>query len=572
MARVDTSAPIAGALPAGGRGGGITIAIVLVAAFMQLVDVSIVNVAVTAIQRGLGASYTELQWVLAGYTLAFAVFLVAGGRLGDRLGRKRMFLVGMSAFTAASLLCGVAQGPGMLVGSRLLQGLAAALMYPQVYSVIQVVVPAKRRGAVLGALGGVIGLAAVTGPLVGGLLIQADLFHWSWRPIFLVNVPVGVLAVLLAIRYLPESRADEADPIDWPGVALVTASVTLLVYPLVQGRDLGWPRWLFGLLAAGVLGLVAFALYELRRERSGRTPLIRMSLFASRGFSGGLVMVVLFYGAFLPFFLVFSVYVQSGLGFTALQAGVALVPYALGSALGSGASIALAPRLGRAVLHVGFLVLIAGTCWIAWTVHRLGTDLHGVQLLPALLVAGLGFGLTVTPLVTLILAKAPIRHAGSASGTLTTAQQFGSAVGIALLGSLFFGLIGNHADTVTADQAPRVVRQLTDAGLRPEQSLAVVDSYRRCFRDRAHEKDSTVTPESCRRTGAVPVSGQVDRVLKRSADEATRTDFAWSVERTLYVQIGLFGVCFLLVWILPKVRGKELAEFEEKSRDAVVIG
>ncbi|MFI1171899.1 MFS transporter [Streptomyces melanogenes] len=583
MARVEPTTPPPEDMPPLPRHGWVAIALVLVAAFMQLVDVSIVNVAVTAIQRGLGADYTQIQWVLAGYTLAFAALLVAGGRMGDRIGRKRVFLTGMSAFTVASLLCGVAQSPEMLVGSRLLQGLGAALMYPQVYSVIQVAVPPKQRGAVLGALGGVIGLAAITGPLVGGLLIQADLFHWGWRPIFLVNVPVGLLSVLLALRFLPESRADEVDPIDWTGVVLITASVGLLVYPMVQGRDLGWPRWLFGLLAAGALGLLLFAAHELRRERTGRTPLIRMSLFANRGFSGGLALVVLFYGAFLPFFLVFSVYAQAGLGFTALQTGVMLVPYAFGSGLGSGASIALASRLGRSILHIGLLLLTAGTCWIAWTVHRHGSDLHRLQMLSPLLAAGLGFGLTVTPLVTLILAKAPLRYAGSASGTLTTAQQFGSAVGIALLGSFFFGLLGTHANTVADNQTAALTQKLTAEGMPASQADRAVAAFKKCFHDRANEKDSTVTPASCRsaapapgsKSGKVaqsPAAEKINSILTDAATQARHTDFAWSTERTLFVQIGSFGVCFVLVWVLPKVHGKELAEFEEKSQETVIIG
>ncbi len=555
---------------------GLVIALVLVAAFMQLVDVSIVNVAVAAIQRGLGTTYSQLQWVLAGYTLAFAVLLVAGGRLGDRCGRKRMFLLGMTGFTIASLLCGAAQTPGMLVGSRLAQGLTAALMYPQVYSVIQVTVPRKQRGAALGALGGVIGLAAITGPLVGGLLIQADLFHWGWRPIFLVNVPIGVITVLLAMRYMPESRAEEPDPIDWVGVALVSISIGALVYPLVQGRDMGWPQWLIGMLGAGVCGLLMFAVYEHYRERVGRAPLIRMSLFKNRGFTGGLVLILLFYGAFLPFFLIFSVYMQAGLGYSALYTGVALVPYALGSGLGSGVSIALAPRLGRNILHIGLGLLIAGTCWIMWTVRQHGTDLRTLQLLPSLLVAGLGFGLTVTPLVTLILAKVPAYHAGSASGTLTTVQQFGSAVGIAVLGTLFFGMLGWHSNTVTAHQAPAISRQLSTAGLSASDAAISVREYGKCFRDRASEKDTSVTPASCRLAEAdTRKFGHAEgasHVLATSAQQANRVNFAWSVQHTLILQIALFATCFLIAFALPNVRGKELAEFEQQSQDAVIIG
>ncbi|SOB81326.1 MFS transporter [Streptomyces sp. 1331.2] len=564
--------------PAGSR-SWIALAVVLTAAFMQLIDVSIVNVAVAAIQNGLGASYSQIQWVLAGYTLAFAVLLMAGGRLGDRAGRKRIFLVGMIAFTAASLLCGAAGSAELLVVARLLQGLAAALMYPQVYSVIQATVPPERRGVVLGILGGIIGLAAITGPLVGGLLIQADLFGWGWRPIFLVNVPVGILAVLLALRYLPESRVENPGAVDLPGVLLVTASLALIVYPLVQGRELDWPKWLFALMGAGVALLLLFAVYEQYRARSGSSPLVRMSLFRNRSFTGGLVVVILFYGAFLPFFLVFSLYVQAGLGYTALQAGVALVPYALGSAIGSGTSIALAPRLGRPILHLGLALLILGTGATIWVVHRWGTDLHTLQLLPSLVLSGIGFGLTVTPLVTLVLAKVPLDQAGAASGALTTAQQIGSAVGIAVLGTFFFGLLGSHADSVTEAQVPKLKRELVVLKLDESVADRMIQQYRACFHDRANEKDPAAVPASCQAESNPPggssqiqLAAKVADVLQAEATRDLRTDFAEAAERTLFLQVGLFVACFLLVFALPRVRGQELSEFEERSRDTVIIG
>lgn len=576
MVRLEKRGTPGGPVNPAGRHSWVALAIVLTAAFMQLIDVSIVNVAVTSIQNGLGASYTQIQWVLAGYTLAFAVLLVAGGRLGDRVGRKRTFLVGMIGFTAASLLCGAAESAELLVAARLFQGLSAALMYPQVYSVIQVTVPPQRRGTVLGILGGIIGLAAITGPVVGGLLIQADLFEWGWRPIFLVNVPIGMLAVLLALRYLPESHAPEAGSIDLPGVLLVTISLTLIVFPLVQGRELGWPHWLFVMMTAGAALLPIFAVYEQYRARSGRSPLIRMSLFRNRSFTSGLVLVVIFYGAFLPFFLVFSIYVQAGLGYTALKAGLALVPYAVGSGAGSGVSIALAPRLGRSILHIGLALLIAGTCATAWTVHRWGTDLHTLQLLPSLLVAGFGFGLTVTPLVTLILAKVPIQQAGSASGTLTTAQQVGSAVGIAVLGAFFFGLLGNHADAVTAAQTAQLKQDLVVLQLDQPTTDRVIQGYRTCFRDRANEKDTTVVPASCHienvEAGSSHGQAKMAEILQKEAGDALRTSFADAAQRTLLLQAALFVACFLLVFALPRVRGQELADFEERSQDTVLIG
>ncbi|MCZ9342332.1 MFS transporter, partial [Streptomyces sp. TRM76130] len=272
----------------------------------------------------------------------------------------------------------------------------------------------------------------------------------------------------------------------------------------------------------GVATLVLFGLYEQRRSRTGRHPLIRIGMFRNRSFTGGLLLIILFYGAFLPFFLVFSVYVQSGLGFTALKAGVALVPYAMGTGAGSGISIALAPRLGRSILQLGLTILILGTIIIAWVVHEWGTDLHSLQLLAPLLVAGLGFGLTVTPLVTLILSRIAAHEAGSASGALTTAQQVGSALGIAVIGALFFGLLGSHANAVTAAQVPRLKQELTSVRVDPATADHVIAAYRTCFHDRMRQSDPTAVPASCQ----VPrPGGHVGGLLTQAAQAAVRTDF-----------------------------------------------
>ncbi|WP_328788095.1 MFS transporter [Streptomyces sp. NBC_00273] len=549
----------------------LVLAIVLTAAFMQLVDVSIVTVAVASIQDGLDAGYAQVQWVLAGYTLAFAVLLVTGSELGDRFGRKRVFILGTAAFTLASLLCGAAGNAETLIAARLLQGLAAALMYPQVYAVIQVTFPPRRRGTAFGILGGVVGLAAITGPLVGGLLIQADLFGWTWRPVFLVNIPVGLLAVVLAARFVPESRATDAGGQDLTGVLLVTAGLALLVYPLVQGRELGWPAHLFAMAGAGVAVLALFGLYERRREGRGRTPLVRTGLFRNRGFTSGLLLILVFYGAFLPFFLVFSVYLQSGLGYGALRTGVAVLPYALGSGIGSGVSVALAPRLGRAALQIGLTILIAGTLGVAWAVHAWGTGLETRHVFLPLLVAGLGFGFTVTPLVTLILARIPLADAGSASGTLTTAQQIGSSIGIAVLGAFFFGLLGSQADAATADEVPGLRAELAALHITGDAAQDVIDEFRSCFHDRAAATDPTAVPASCRQAPA-PADAPVRRIVAAATTRALHTDFAESVQRTLLLQAVLFAGCLVLVFALPKVRGRELSEFEEKSQDAAIIG
>ena len=347
------STPTATAGPGRAPGGAdprrwVALAVVLIAGFMQLVDISIVNVAIPSIQRDLDATYSQIQWVLAGYQLAFAVMLITGGRLGDIYGRKRLFMIGMAGFTVASALCGLAQTPEMLIGSRVLQGLMGAIMFPQILSVIQVTFPPQERATAFGMFGATIGLATITGPLVGGLLIEADLFGLEWRPIFLVNLPIGIAALAVAARFLVESKAPRALRLDPVGVALVTAGLLLLVYPLVQGRDLGWPLWTFLSMAAAVPVLVGFGAYERRKKALDGSPLVDLDLFRQRSFVPGLLVAGIFFMGIPAFFLIFSLWLQIGLGFSALHAGLTGAPFAVGSALASAASVRLAPDPGPA--------------------------------------------------------------------------------------------------------------------------------------------------------------------------------------------------------------------------------
>jgi len=286
------STPTATAEPGRAPGGAdprrwIALAVVLTAGFMQLVDISIVNVAIPSIQRDLDATYSQIQWVLAGYQLAFAVMLITGGRLGDIYGRKRLFMIGMAGFTLASAFCGLAQNPGMLIGSRVFQGLMGAIMFPQILSVIQVTFPPRERSTAFGMFGATIGLATITGPLVGGLLIDANLLGLEWRPIFLVNVPIGIAALVFAARFLAESKAPRALRLDPVGVAIVTAGLLLLVFPLVQGRDVGWPLWTFLSMAAAVPVLAGFGVYERRKKARDGSPLVDPDLFRQRSFVPG---------------------------------------------------------------------------------------------------------------------------------------------------------------------------------------------------------------------------------------------------------------------------------------------
>ena len=544
----------------------IGLAVVLIAGFMQLVDISIVNVAIPSIQRDLDATYAQIQWVLAGYQLAFAIMLITGGRLGDIFGRKRLFMTGMAGFTLASAFCGLAQNPSMLIGSRVFQGLMGAIMFPQILSVIQVTFPPRERGTAFGMFGATIGLATITGPLVGGLLIEADLFGLEWRPIFLVNVPIGIAALAAATRYLIESKAPRALRLDPVGVAIVTAGLLLFIYPLVQGRDLGWPPWTFLSMAAAVPVLAGFAVYERRKKALDGSPLVDLDLFRQRAFVPGLAVAGIFFMGIPAFFLTFSLWLQIGLGFTALHAGLTGAPFAVGSALASAASVRLAPALGRRILSVGSLLLVAGMVALIWTVDRYGGGVDSWQLLPALLLCGLGLGSVVAPLVNVVLAGIRGQDAGAASGVLSTVQQVGGAVGVALIGVIFFGLLGSQAAGVADDLIPGLRGELQGAGLPPAVTQQVAAGFRTCFEDRANAKDPSAVPASCARAQAQGQSQpQLAKVVGATADSARRQNFSKAFQRTLLFEVAVFLACFLLVFLLPDARGDAVGQHAEAA-------
>ncbi|MDQ0934788.1 MFS transporter [Streptomyces turgidiscabies] len=426
------------------------LAIVMTAAFMDLVDVTIVNVAIPSIQREAGASFSQIQWITAGYALAFAAGLVTGGRLGDIHGRKRLFLVGIGGFTLASALCGFAANPEMLVASRILQGGMAAMMVPQVLSIVHATFPAHERGKVFGLFGAVVGLGAVTGPLLGALLTEWDLFGLGWRPIFLINLPVGIAGLLLGHRFITESKAPRALKLDLVGVALVTLGLLMLLYPLTRGRELGWPLWGY-LTMAGALGVFgALVAYERRKARIDGSPLIELSLFKVKSFAAGIAVQTVFGVGLGIFFLVWTLYMQIGLGWSALRAGLTGVPFSIAVSVAAGMSVqTLVPRFGRKVLQAGALVMGLGVLIYIWESGRYGLSIASWQMALPLVVMGAGMGLIVAPLTDVVLSEVPKEHAGSASGLINTVQQMGNALGLGLVSVVFFGAMG---DRLTASE------------------------------------------------------------------------------------------------------------------------
>jgi EmrB/QacA subfamily drug resistance transporter len=439
-----TSTPTA--LPAPpDRSRWLALAIVMTAAFMDLVDVTIVNIAIPSIQRGEHASVGQIQWITAGYALAFAAGLITGGRLGDIHGRKRLFLLGIGGFTVASALCGFAVNPEMLVASRFLQGGMAALMVPQVLSIVHATFPAHERGKVFGLFGAIVGLGAVSGPLLGALLTEWNLFGLAWRPIFLINLPVGVLAWLLGRRFITESRAPKALKLDLVGVALVTLGLLMLLYPLIRGRELGWPLWGYGSMAGALVVFAGLVAYERRKTARDGSPLVELSLFRVKSFAAGIAVQTVFGVALGIFFLVWTLYMQLGLGWSPLRAGLTGVPFSLAVSTAAGLSVQqLVPRFGRKVLQAGALVMGAGVLLYLWEAGHYGLAITSWQMVLPLVVMGLGMGLIVAPLTDAVLSGVPREHAGSASGLINTVQQMGNALGLGLVSVVFFGRIDDR--------------------------------------------------------------------------------------------------------------------------------
>jgi EmrB/QacA subfamily drug resistance transporter len=442
------------------------LAIVLVVECMDLLDGTIVNVAAPTIRSELGASTTALQWIVGGYALALAIGLVVGGRLGDLFGRRRLFVTGIVMFTLSSLLSGIAPNTELLIVFRLTQGLAAALMIPQGFGIIHSAFSTEDLPKAFGVFGPVIGLSAVLGPIVGGALVGADLFGTGWRLIFLINVPLGILALVGTLRVLPESKTRGATQLDWRGAVLVALAAGLLIYPLIEGREVDWAPWTFAMIAAsfGVLGL--FTWYQRRREATGRDPLVTMSLFAKRAFSSGLGVVVLFFGAFVGLMLAITLYMQLGLGFSAIHTGLSLGPICLGMAIGATLSGGLlTQRFGRRVLHAGFAVLLVGVAATYAVIDAHGMAVTSWQLVGPLLVAGFGVGLVTAPLFGFILAAVDDEEVGSASGVLNALQQLASAIGVAVLGTVFFAALPSPGYVDGLEQVLILVIGLTVAAM-----------------------------------------------------------------------------------------------------------
>ncbi|WP_202967048.1 MFS transporter [Pseudomonas veronii] len=428
------------------------LSVLLLAGFVTIFDLFVVNVAIPSMQAGLGASFAQIGFIVAGYELAFGVLLITGGRLGDLFGRRHLFVVGMAGFTLASALCGLAPNAGFLIGARVLQGLAAALLFPQVYASIRVNFDGGDSRRAFGLLGMTLGLAAIAGQVLGGWLVHADLFGLGWRSIFLINVPIGLFAIAAA-HYIPESRAPQRPALDWTGVALVSAGLALLLVPLIEGPAQGWPAWSLWSLGVAVVLLALFYRQQERRRAAGGLPLVDMRLLGQRRFALGALLVLLVYSTSSSFFLCFALLVQTGLGLDPFVAGSIFAPCSVGFVLASLAAPRLVARWRTRAIAAGALVYAVSIGLLIAQVRMAGAELVPTRLIPVLIVVGAGQGFIMTPLLNLVLGFVDEAQAGMASGVISTVQQVGAALGVAVVGILFSAtLVAGGGGVAQADR------------------------------------------------------------------------------------------------------------------------
>ncbi|WP_344662200.1 MFS transporter [Catenulispora subtropica] len=440
-AREAHEAPAAKSTP-NAKSANLTLLVLLAGVFMTTLDIFIVNVAIPATQRDLHASSASIQWIVAGYSLTVAAGVITAGRLGDMFGRRRMYAVGMALFTAASAACGLAPTAGVLIAARIVQGVGAALLSPQTLAIIGTTFEGAKRVRAFTAYALAMGLAAVFGQLIGGLLIDMDFDGLGWRSCFLINVPVGAVALTLVPRAVPESRAEGRTRLDLPGVALVSGALVATVLPLIQGQSQGWPLWTWLSFAAALVLFGVFGWYQGRLATADKSPLIDPALFRTKGFGKGIVAQIVFWMGQGSFFLVFALYVQLGRGLDALQAGLIFTPIGVGYLVTSMTAQKIAAKLGRQTAAVGTLVMAVSLLDMIVTLHLTGTGGSLLWLVPALVADGAGMGLAIGPLAANAMGRVAPHHTGAASGVVSTVMQVGGAVGVAVIGIVFYSALG----------------------------------------------------------------------------------------------------------------------------------
>ena len=418
--------------------------VILIGSFLSFLDFFIVNIALPAMRADLDATPADLQFVVAAYGVGFGVTLITGGRLGDIYGRKRVFMLGIGSFTAASLVCGIAPTPAWLIAGRVVQAVAAATVTPQVLAIIRTEFLPTERATAIGLYGTSMGLASIMGQVLGGFLVSANLAGWSWRLIFLVNLPVGLLALILAAVMVPESRGTSRPTLDWGGVGLASLGLFLLIFPVVAGREAQWPAWSFAMLACAIPVGYAFIAYERRQIRAGATPLLALHLLKVPTIRLGLVSTAVFFFGLAVFFVILTVTLQSGHGYSPLQTGLLFVPFAAAFSVAAALSGRVTVRLGVGILNLGTALMAAGLLLL---LTAFSGELEPGRMAVALAVYGVGQGLAQPALINIVIGSSGVSgdDTGAAVGLFLTTAQSCIALGVAVLGDIFFWRLGPGA-------------------------------------------------------------------------------------------------------------------------------
>jgi EmrB/QacA subfamily drug resistance transporter len=531
-----------------------TIALVVVslAFVMDLLDSTIVNIAIPSIRTNLAATYSAIQWIVAGYSLAFAVLLVTGGRMGDVYGYKKVFMVGITGFTIASLLSGISPNADILIAARLLQGAMAALMVPQVMSLMQVMYKPSERAGINGLFGALGGMAASLGPVIGGLLIKGDVFGWDWRPIFLINVPIGIFGLLAAVRYLPDGKSSHPLKIDGVGTLIIIAAMLLFIFPLIQGREYGWPLWTYVMLAGSIPVFVLFAWWQKRKDRLDGSPLVLPALFKEGSFRSGLLVNLIFEMAMIGFFLTFGLLLQIGFNFSPIHAALTGLPVAFGIAMTMAVFGQKLPKLGRYALTLGSSIMGVSLAITTLIARHYGVAIHSWQLIPSLLGVGVGMGMVFSSLYAAVLNGVNPAHAGSASGTLSAVQQAGAAIGVALIGVVFFGQLSHAAPRSFVSVESQIRTSLVAEHIPASAQGAIIGGVKKCFVDRSREQDSNAVPQSC--TQATKHAGnnaQLSATITKVSLEANTNNFTNAFRWSIIYTLGLLLVTAACSFLLP---------------------
>jgi MFS family permease len=451
-------------------------AVLLVGAFLPPLDFFIVNVALPSIQGTLHTSAAELQLVISGYAAAYAVFLITGGRLGDLFGRRRIFLLGVTGFGLTSVICGLASSPALLILGRVLQGLSASAMAPQGLASIHALFPEKERARALGLYGAAVGLAAVAAQALGGALISADFFHLEWRVVFLINLPVVAAVLIFGLPLLPDVRGDSPAPVDRIGVLLCALTLGLLIVPLVEGRELDWPWWACAMLIACPVAAAGFCRYEVAYAHRGGVPLISVDLIRRPGLMSGLTGVLFFY-VVSAFFLTFSVYLQAALGMSPLETGLVFLPFGVGAFIGPLTTPLAIGLFGDRVPAIGMMLEVAGCTLLAALVAGAPGQMPArLPLIGAVALLGFGQGWALPTLVRSVIGRAPATGSGMIAGVTNSALQISAALGVAVIGGVFFSVAGSSPDPMTLARALVVAMLCVGGSLAVSAVLSIVAS------------------------------------------------------------------------------------------------